>query len=89
MDNALSSVDYETEKFILQEICKMILPEKNKPALAKSIIIVSHLVTLMEKADWILVLDDGEVTEQGQHKDLIMNQGYYQQMWKLQKYHSA
>ena len=53
-------------------------------ALAGSIMIVSHRVTSMERADWILVLDEGKITEQGVHTDLIKRPGYYQQMWELQ-----
>ena len=54
------------------------------PALATSILIVSHRVTSMERADWILVLDEGKIVEQGLHSDLIKRPGYYQKMWELQ-----
>ena len=84
LDNVLSAVDYETERFLLQEIHKLLKPENVMPALAGSLLIVSHRVTSMEKADWILVLDEGKIVDQGVHADLIQRPGYYQQMWELQ-----
>ena len=53
-------------------------------ALVGSILIVSHRVTSMDRADWILVMDEGKIVDQGVHTDLIQRSGYYQQMWKLQ-----
>ena len=84
LDNVLSAVDYETERFLLQEIHKLLKPENGMPVLAGSLLIVSHRVTSMEQADWILVLDEGKIVDQGVHTDLIRNPGYYQQMWELQ-----
>jgi ATP-binding cassette subfamily B protein len=81
LDNVLSAVDYETERYLLREIHKLLLTEKD---MAGSILIVSHRVTAMEKSDWILVLDEGQIVDQGVHKDLIQRPGYYQQMWELQ-----
>jgi ABC-type multidrug transport system fused ATPase/permease subunit len=59
------------------------------PALAGSLLIVSHRVTSMEQADWILVLDEGKIVDQGLHTDLIQRPGYYQQMWELQNENSS
>ena len=84
LDNVLSAVDYETERFLLQEIHKLLKPENGMPVLAGSLLIVSHRVTSMEQADWILVLDEGKIVDQGVHTDLIQRPGYYQQMWELQ-----
>jgi len=84
LDNVLSAVDYETERHLLQEIHKLLKPENNMPALAGSLLIVSHRVTSMEQADLILVMDEGQIVDRGQHADLIQRPGYYQQMWALQ-----
>ena len=89
LDNVLSAVDYETERFLLQEIHKLLKPENGMPALAGSLLIVSHRVTSMEQADWILVLDEGKIVDQGVHADLIQRPGYYQQMWELQNENSS
>ena len=89
LDNVLSAVDYETERFLLKEIHNLLKPANGIPALAGSLLIISHRVTSMERADWILVLDEGEIVEQGVHTDLIERSGYYQQMWELQNENSS
>jgi ATP-binding cassette subfamily B protein len=89
LDNVLSAVDYETERHLLREIYKLLIPENNNPPQAKSILIVSHRVTSMGQADWILVLDEGQIVDQGRHTELIKRPGYYQQMWELQNDHSS
>ena len=76
LDNVLSAVDYETERYLLQQIFAR--------RQAKSLLIVSHRVTAVEKADWILVLDEGQIVVQGTHEELRQQPGYYQEMWALQ-----
>jgi ATP-binding cassette subfamily B multidrug efflux pump len=89
LDNVLSAVDYETERHLLREIYKLLKPGNNSPAQAKSILIVSHRVTSMVNADWILVLDEGQIVDQGRHLELIKRAGYYRQMWELQNDHNS
>ena len=84
LDNVLSAVDYDTERFLLKEIHQLLKPQNGEPPLAGSILIVSHRVTGMEKADQILVLEDGIIADQGSHVELIQRQGYYQEMFRLQ-----
>ncbi len=84
LDNVLSAVDYETERFLLQEIHNLLKPKNGMKVMAGSILIVSHRVTSMEQADWILVLDEGKIVDQGVHTELIKRPGYYHKMWELQ-----
>jgi len=77
LDNVLSAVDYETERFLLGEILK----RKH----SRSLLIVSHRVQALEGADLILVLDEGNLVDQGKHNELIGRPGLYQQTWELQK----
>jgi len=77
LDNVLSAVDYETERFLLGEILK----RKH----SRSLLIVSHRVQALEGADLILVLDEGNLVDQGTHEELIARPGLYQQTWELQK----
>ncbi|MAJ29740.1 MAG: ABC transporter ATP-binding protein [Gammaproteobacteria bacterium] len=84
LDNVLSAVDYETERFLLQEIHNLLKPKNGMKAMAGSLLIVSHRVTSMEQADWILVLDEGKIVDQGVHTELIKRSGYYNKMWELQ-----
>jgi len=89
LDNVFSAVDYETERHLLKETYKLLKPIKNQQSLTGSILIVSHRVTSMEHADLILVLDEGQIVDQGNHNDLIKRPGYYQQMWALQNDHNS
>jgi len=72
LDDALSAVDTHTEAAILRGL---------KDALAgRTAIIASHRITAIRDADWIVVLDDGQVVEQGRHEALLAARGKY---WKL------
>ncbi len=84
LDNVLSAVDYDTERFLLREIHELLRPQSGAAPLVKAMLIVSHRVTSMEQADHILVLDEGQVVDEGTHAELIQRPGYYQEMWRLQ-----
>jgi ATP-binding cassette subfamily B protein len=76
LDDCLSAVDTETEEAILnnlQEICK-----------DKTTIIVSHRVSSAKNADRIVVLDEGQIIEQGSHNQLLNQEGYYAALYAKQ-----
>jgi ATP-binding cassette subfamily B protein len=77
LDDALSAVDTETEDHIL----------KNLSVEMKSIssVIISHRVSSVKLADKILVLDDGELSEQGTHNELIKHNGLYAEIYHEQQ----
>ena len=75
-DDCLSAVDTETEEAILnnlQEICK-----------DKTTIIVSHRVSSAKNADRIIILEEGQIIEQGTHNQLINQEGYYADLYLKQ-----
>ncbi|MFM9824561.1 ABC transporter ATP-binding protein [Flavobacterium sp.] len=75
-DDCLSAVDTETEEAILNnlfEICK-----------DKTTIIVSHRVSSAKNADKIIILEDGEIIQQGTHNQLINKDGYYASLYLKQ-----
>ena len=75
-DDCLSAVDTETEEAILKnlnEICK-----------DKTTIIVSHRVSSAKNADKIIIIDKGEIIEQGSHNQLINQEGYYAALYLKQ-----
>jgi ATP-binding cassette, subfamily B, multidrug efflux pump len=77
LDDALSAVDAQTETRILRSL---------RGALAgKTSIIVSHRLAAVREADWILVLDEGSVVEQGTHQQLIAARGRYWQLLNRQQ----
>lgn len=75
-DDCLSAVDTETEEAILQNLFKIC---KNKTT-----IIVSHRVSSAKNADKIIVLDNGQIMEQGTHNQLLDQKGYYHDLYMKQ-----
>tara|TARA_R110000868_G_scaffold74662_9_gene215687 strand:- start:690 stop:1865 length:1176 start_codon:yes stop_codon:yes gene_type:complete len=76
LDDCLSAVDTETEEKILKNL--------NKISNGKTSIIVSHRVSSAKNADKIIVLDDGEIVQQGTHDTLIDVDGYYKHLYLKQ-----
>ncbi len=76
LDDALSSVDTQTEEEILRRL-KHVMQERTS-------IIVSHRVSTVSHADRILVLDDGEIVEEGTHDELVARGGLYAEMHRRQ-----
>jgi ATP-binding cassette subfamily B protein len=78
LDNVLSAVDYETERFLLQQIFEKLR--------ADSILIVSDRVSVLERVDQVLVLDNGEIVARGAHEELLRENEYYRQTAELQSH---
>lgn len=76
LDDCLSAVDTETEEEILNNL-KTISDKKTT-------IIVSHRVSSAKNADKIIVIDNGRLTQQGTHNQLINTEGYYQELYLKQ-----
>lgn len=77
LDEATSSLDSQSEKFI-QEALDIFYQKK------KTVIVVAHRLSTVMKADHILVIEKGKIIEKGQHEDLIKKKGAYFWFWKLQ-----
>ena len=75
--SALSAVDAQTEAKILRAL---------RGALqGRTSVIVSHRLAAVRDADWILVLDDGKIVEQGTHRDLVTLSGRYWELLRRQQ----
>jgi len=77
LDDALSMVDTRTEEEILNRILNL---RHNKTNL-----IVSHRVSTISRADRIVVLDKGELVEEGNHESLIALEGVYATLYEEQR----
>lgn len=79
LDDVLSAVDTTTEETILQNLRDY---RQQNPETA--VIMVAHRITCVQDADLILVLEEGRVTERGNHDQLIENGGYYARIYEKQ-----
>ena len=73
LDDCLSAVDTETEEAILNnlmEFCK-----------DKTTLLVSHRVSSAKNADKIIILEDGKIIQQGTHNQLVVEDGYYKELY--------
>lgn len=76
LDEATSSVDHETEEMIQGAIEKMMN--------GRTAIVIAHRLSTIQKARKIIVLDHGEIKEEGKHEELLSLDGFYAQLHKLQ-----
>lgn len=76
LDEATSSVDTETEELIQEAIEKMMT--------GRTSIVIAHRLSTIQKADKIIVLHKGEIVEQGTHQELLLKEGYYANLHRMQ-----
>ena len=76
LDDCLSAVDTETEEAILNNLLEFCRD--------KTTIIVSHRVSSAKNADRIIILEDGEILQQGTHNQLVSEAGYYKELYLKQ-----
>jgi ATP-binding cassette subfamily B protein len=77
LDDVFSAVDSETERFLIREVIN------NNPA--KSVIVISNRISVLEKTDFTIVLEDGHIAAQGNHKQLMESSGFYRDILNLQQ----
>ncbi len=77
LDDCLSAVDTNTEKQILGYF--------NETLSEKSAILITHRIYALLQFDLILVLEDGNIVEQGTHEELLDNKGYYFSLYEKQR----
>lgn len=77
LDEATSALDQKTEDRVKRAL--------NRLSEGKTTLIVAHRLSAITHADWIYVMDDGRVVEQGTHADLLNQQGLYAGMYGAQK----
>lgn len=76
-DDCLSAVDTETEEEILNNLKRIMN--------GKTSIIISHRVSSVKNADFIIVLDQGKIVEKGTHQGLLEHKGTYAELFRLQQ----
>lgn len=76
LDEATSNVDTRTERQIQKAMLKLME--------GKTCFVIAHRLSTIENADLILVVRDGEVVEQGTHRELMAGRGVYRQLYNAQ-----
>ena len=77
LDDCLSAVDTETSSIIQQQLSS-VYPDQIS-------IQISHRVSQLSHCNHIIVLDNGQIVQQGKHADLIAQEGYYQSIYNKQQ----
>lgn len=74
MDDSLSAVDTETESRILGQLAQH----------KKGLIMVSQRISTVESLEEIIVIEDGRISQRGSHADLVIQEGFYKELYHLQ-----
>ncbi len=77
LDESTSNLDFGTENVIFD----MIYNKFRK----KTMLIVAHRLATIKQCDEILVMDQGEIVEKGNHEQLLAQKGLYYQLWEMQQ----
>lgn len=78
LDEATSALDTESERMVQDALDKMM---ENRTSL-----VIAHRLSTIQKADHIVVMERGEIVEQGTHEELINNRGIYRKLVELQNF---
>ena len=76
VDEATSNVDSRTEKQI-QNAMQALMKDK-------TCFVIAHRLSTVENADWILVVQNGDIVEQGTHQTLLKANGFYASIYNAQ-----
>ncbi len=76
LDEATASVDTMTE-YRIQEALDRLMKDR-------TVLIIAHRLSTVKKADQIVVLERGQIIEQGSHDELIQRGGHYAKLWSIQ-----
>ena len=77
LDEATASLDPENEVEVQKAIDMLVK--------GRTVIVIAHRLKTIKDADRIIVLNNGEIQEEGTHDELIRRQGLYSHLWEIQE----
>ncbi|MEB1808180.1 MAG: ATP-binding cassette domain-containing protein [Bacillaceae bacterium] len=77
LDDAMSAVDGKTEAKIIENI--------RRERAGKTTFITAHRLSAVQHADWIIVMDEGQIVEEGTHDQLLQQKGWYKEQYDRQQ----
>jgi subfamily B ATP-binding cassette protein MsbA len=78
LDEATSALDNESEKLVQEAL--------NKLMQGRTSLVIAHRLTTIQQADVIVVIDKGQIVEQGSHEALLAKDGLYKKLWGLAEF---
>lgn len=76
LDEATSNLDTESERYIQESLTKLMHQ--------RTTLVIAHRLSTIQKADQILVIEEGQIVEQGRHQELLDKQGRYFELYTYQ-----
>ena len=76
LDEATSSVDTHTEVLIQKAMAELMI--------GRTSFVIAHRLSTIRDADWILVMNNGDIVEQGKHEKLLQRGGFYAELYNSQ-----
>jgi len=76
LDEATAAVDNDTEAAIQRSLAQI--------TQHRTTVVIAHRLSTVRHADWIVVMDQGRIVEQGSHDSLVAQGGIYTNLWQVQ-----
>lgn len=76
LDEATSSLDLESERLVQQAVEKLLE--------GRTVLVIAHRLSTIQRADRILVLEEGRIVQEGPHSELVAKRGLYRRLYDLQ-----
>ena len=75
-DEATSALDAESERLVQEAVAKLLE--------GRTVFVIAHRLSTIQRADTIIVLDEGRIVQRGSHADLLAEPGLYRHLHDLQ-----